>query len=282
MFESFLITFRETLEAGLVVFIILSYLKKVHQSRHTRVVYSGVVAALAVSAIAAFLFFVIAGGLQEPVEQIFEGTTMVLAAILITTMILWMARAHHVRHQIESHVAVELSDHHIFGLFAITFLAVLREGVETVLFLSAAIFRGSESIFLGSVLGIICAVLLLFLFAMRVHHLSLKMFFRVSSLLLIFFAAGLLAHGVHEFQEVGWLPFFAQEAWNINPPLLADGSYPLFHEKGVIGSILKGLFGYNGNPSILEVFVYIVYCFGAIFSYRSLAVQKEEAGFKKM
>lgn len=265
MLESLLITFRETLEAGLVIFIILSYLKKVHQSRYTGVVYSGVLTALFVSAAVAFLFSVVAGGLNEPVGQIFEGSIMILASILLTTMILWMARAQHVRHQIESHVAVELSDHHVFGLFAVTFLAVLREGVETVLFLSAAVFRGAHNTLIGSVFGILVALIIMFIFAHTARCLSLKTFFRVSSILLIFFAAGLVAHGVHEFQEVGWIPFLNQEAWNSNPSL---------HEEGPIGSILKGVFGYSAQPSILEVLTYLCYCVGAFGFYRQLGFKK--------
>ncbi|MBI2639159.1 FTR1 family protein [Candidatus Peregrinibacteria bacterium] len=250
MFESFLITFRETLEASLVVFIILSYLKKTGQSRNNFIVYAGVIGAVIVSAIAAWFFQTIAGGLTGEVEEIFEGTTMILAAILLTTMIIWMAHAKHVQHQIEARVAVELSDRHRLGLFAVVFIAVLREGVETVIFLGAIAMRGANQGFLGALLGIFTAAFLgYFLFA-GAKRMGLKTFFRVTSALLIFFAAGLIAHGIHEFQEVGWIPFWSQEAWN---------TAAFLSEKSVIGSIFKGVFGYNENPSILEVAAYIGY-----------------------
>jgi len=82
------------------------------------------------------------------------------------------------------------------------------------------------------------------------------------------FAAGLVAHGIHELQEAAVLPIFIEEVWNINPAVAADGSYPLLHEKGSIGSIAKGVLGYNGNPTLLEVFVYIMYLTGIGYLWR--------------
>ena len=76
---------------------------------------------------------------------------------------------------------------------------------------------------------------------------------------MIFFAAGLVAYGIHELQEAGVIPIIIEHVWDINPPLNPDGSYPLLHENGYIGSILKGLLGYNGNPSLIEVLSYSIY-----------------------
>ena len=262
MFESFLITFRETLEASLVVFIILSYLKKTGQSRSNFIVYAGVAGALIVSALGAWLFQTIAGGLTGEVEEIFEGSMMVLAAVLLTTMIIWMARAKHVQHQIEARVAVELSDRHRYGLFAVVFIAVLREGIETVIFLGAVALRGAEQGLPGAILGIFVAALLGYFLFSSTKRMGLKTFFRVTSALLIFFAAGLIAHGIHEFQEVGWIPFLSQEAWN-------TGAF--LSEKSVLGSILKGVFGYNENPSVLEVIGYLGYLLLAFGMYRNIS-----------
>ena len=78
-------------------------------------------------------------------------------------------------------------------------------------------------------------------------------------MLLILFAAGLVAHGVHEFEEAGVLTGLVSPLYDINPTVTVEGVYPMLHEKGIIGSFLKGLFGYNGNPSLLEVMVYIGY-----------------------
>lgn len=267
MFESFLLTFRETLEASLVVFIILSYLKKTGQSRSNVIVYGGVIAALIVSAIGAWLFQTIAGGLTGDIEAIFEGSMMVLAAILLTTMIVWMARAKHVQHQIEARVAVELSDHHRYGLFAVVFAAVLREGIETVIFLEAVALRGAQQSLLGAVLGIFTAAILGYFLFSSAKRMGLKTFFRVTSTLLILFAAGLIAHGIHEFQEVGWIAFLPQEAWN---------SAAFLSEKSVVGGIFKGVFGYNENPSVLEVMGYFGYLLLAFGIYRQIQVRADK------
>ncbi|MEE9353668.1 MAG: FTR1 family protein, partial [Candidatus Thorarchaeota archaeon] len=88
---------------------------------------------------------------------------------------------------------------------------------------------------------------------------SLKAFFKWTSVLLVLFAAGMMAYGIHELQEAGLLLIGPLEVWNINPPQLPDGTYPLLHEKGLIGAMFKALFGYNGNPSALEVIVYSGY-----------------------
>lgn len=72
-------------------------------------------------------------------------------------------------------------------------------------------------------------------------------------------AAGLVTHGVHEFQGTGLVPVLQQQLWDINPPLNADGSYPLLHEQGQLGSLLKGLVGYNGNPTAAEGTSYLLY-----------------------
>jgi high-affinity iron transporter len=76
----------------------------------------------------------------------------------------------------------------------------------------------------------------------------------------------MIAYGIHELQEAGLLLIGPLEIWNINPPLLPDGSYPLFHDNGAIGGLAKALFGYNGNPSALEVVAYFTYITVA-FSY---------------
>ncbi|MFW9958766.1 MAG: FTR1 family protein, partial [Candidatus Odinarchaeota archaeon] len=83
--------------------------------------------------------------------------------------------------------------------------------------------------------------------------------FKWTSVFLILFASGMIAYGIHELQEAGLLLIGPLEIWNINPPLLPDGSYPLLHENGAIGGLAKTLFGYNGNPSALEVVAYLAY-----------------------
>lgn len=259
MLSSFLITFRETLEVALVVGIVLSYLVRTKQTRFTNVVYVGIAAGVFASIVAAFLFTTFAGGFEGRAEEIFEGITMFVGAFLLTTMILWMLGQREVRVQLESSVQKHVEKEYKAGLFLLVFFSVLREGVETVIFLGAAAFVSEGNNLVGSLLGVLCAIVLGYLLFVSTLKISLRHFFSWTSILLILFAAGLVAHGVHEFEEAGIFPPLIEHVWDINPAVLPDGSYPALHEKGALGSVLVGLFGYNGNPSLLEVLSAVAY-----------------------
>jgi high-affinity iron transporter len=165
---------------------------------------------------------------------------------------------------------VELTESHRFGLFALVFVAILREGMETVIFLGAAGFASTDNSAIGALAGIIGAILLGYAIFVGSMRINLKKFFDITSILLILFAAGLVAHGVHELQEAKLIPVVIEHIWNINPPVNPDGSFPLLHENGYIGSILKGLFGYNGNPSLIEVLSWLVYLVLAFVLWRNI------------
>lgn len=259
MVSSFLITFREALEAALIVGIILSYLARIHQEKHFRVVYVGVASGVVASILGALVFVRLAGGFTGRGEQIFEGVTMFLGAALLTTMIIWMMKQKQVAAELEHRIAREVAKARKFSLFLLVFVSILREGIETVIFLGAASFVSTDNNLIGALAGMIAAIVLGYAVYLGTMRISLKKFFNITSILLIFFAAGLVAYGVHEFQEAKILPTIIEKVWDINPPVNPDGSYPLLHEKGYIGSILKGLFGYNGDPSLLEVMSYFGY-----------------------
>lgn len=259
MIASFLIAFREVLEAALVVGIVLGYLARARQTRHNRVVYAGVAAGIAASALGAFLFATLAGGFEGRAEQLFEGITMLVGAALLTSMILWMMRQRHVAAELETKVAASLRGPSRAGLFALVFVAILREGVETVLFLSAASVASPDNNLIGALVGLVAAVALGYGLFAGSRKVSLKSFFAVTNILLILFAAGLVGMGVHELQEAGVLPVVVEHVWDINPPAPDGGPYPLLHEKGALGSLARGLFGYNGNPSLLEAVAYAAY-----------------------
>ncbi len=270
MLQSFLVTSRETLEASLVVGIVLAYLYKTNNRKFTKSVFPGVVAGILASILAAFLFHLYAGGIVGWAEEIFEGTTMLIGSFLLTTMIGWMMRQRHLAQEIEGKVKAHMAHaNQVFshlGIFLIIFIAILREGVETVIFLNAAHFAGGVN-FMGGLLGVVAAIIAGYLFFLSSHRINLKRLFSVSSVLLIFFAAGLVAHGVHELEEAGLLNGIITPLFDINPSINPDGSVPWLHEQGVVGSFLKGLFGYNGNPSLLEVISYTSYLgiIGAVY-----------------
>ena len=274
MIPSFIITFRETLEAALVVGIVLSYLYRVKQTKHNNVVYAGIFSGLVASIIGAVLFTKLAGGFTGRAEEIFEGITMLIGALLLTTMILWMMKQKHIARELENRVATELTETHKFGLFSLVFVAILREGIETVIFLRAAILVSTGNTMIGSLAGVIAAILLGYAIFLGSMKINLKRFFNITSILLILFAAGLVAHGVHELQEAKVVPTVIEHIWNINPQANLDGSYPILHEKGHVGSILKSLFGYNGNPSLIEVLSYLLYITLVIGLWRNIEKNK--------
>lgn len=264
MLPTFIITFRETLEAALIVGIVLSYLARTKQAEYKVFVYWGCIAGIIASIIGALLFRKIAGGFTGQAEEVFEGITMLIGALLLTTMILWMMKQKHVAAELEHRVATELSEAHKFGLFLLVFIAVLREGIETVIFLGAASFVSTNNSLIGALAGITGAIFLGYAIFVGSMKIDIKRFFNITSILLILFAAGLVSHGLHELQEAAIIPTVIEHVWDINPSPNPDGSYPILHEKGYIGSILKGLFGYNGNPSLIEVVSYFVYL-GLVF-----------------
>jgi high-affinity iron transporter len=252
MIASLLIAFREGLEAALIVGIVLSYLSKTGQSRHARYAWAGIGAAVLVSIALAVIIQAVGAELEGPAEPIFEGTMMFLAVGILTWMIFWMRyQSRTLKKSLEHEIQATIGAGHARGLFAVAFFAVAREGLETALFLSAAAFAtdGTTTI-IGTILGLGAAVLVGYLIFVSTIRLNLKTFFNVTGALLLLFAAGLFAHGIHEFQEVGLLFTLREHIWDISH-VLSDES-PL-------GQILKTLIGYNSSPSLEEVIGYVAY-----------------------
>ena len=252
MFASFLLSLREGLEAALIIGIVIGALRKIDRQELAPAVWSGAFSAAGLSLLGGILLSSFGLSLEGSAEEIFEGFAMILAAGVLTWMIFWMNRqARHLKGELESGVEQAASGTGKRGLFALSFLAVLREGVELAIFLTAAVMASSaQSTVIGGLLGLaVSAVLGWMLFATSIQ-LNLRRFFQVTGVLLLLFAAGLVAHGVHEFNEVGWIPGLVEHVWNINP---------ILPEESAVGAILTALFGYNGNPSLTEVLAYLAY-----------------------
>ncbi|MGE5549545.1 MAG: FTR1 family iron permease [Bacteroidota bacterium] len=257
MGASFLITLREGIEAALIIGIMLGYLSKVNESKRAKYVWAGTGAAVLASVLTAYLFETVAGGFSGRAEEIFEGITMLVAVCILTVMIaLAGGRKRNISRVIRDKTAAGTRTSHGIGLFSLAFFSVYREGVETVLFLkAAALSGGTGGNLFGGFLGLGLAVFLAFLVFKSTIRLDLARFFRYTGLLLVLVAAGLFAQGLHELQEAGLLPAIVERVWDING---------LLPERGTLGSFLKALFGYNGNPSLLEVIAWAAYL--AIFA----------------
>jgi len=264
-FTSGLLTgLREGVEAALIVSIILAYLARTGNRRHFGRIWMGTIAAVAISlAAGAALFFTI-GGLQEPYEQIFEGLTMVVAAIVVTWMLFWMRRqAASVRNELHAAVDRVLTEGTVVGLAVLAFTAVIREGLETALFLvgqATSADAGAGAVLLGAVVGLGAAALLGVGFYRGARLLNLRTFFRWSGIALIFIAAGLLSKAVHEFVEIGWITVGAGTLFDISavlPHAATDGA-----PDGVVllvGQFLRALFGYTSRPEIITFVTWFMY-----------------------
>ncbi len=261
MIPAAVITLRETLEASLVVGIILAYIARLHDRRYTLAVWLGVFVGICASFVIAVVMQLLIGDLTGTAEKIYEGSTMLLASGLLTWMILWMlGKRKSIRGDIQRKVEAHVQHEYIAGLFFLALVTTMREAIESVIFLKALIVHthAGYQIF-GGILGIVVAIVISYFLFRGIEVLPVKKFFTVTGVLLLFFGAGLFAHSIHEFQEGGFLPFLKTPLWNLNPPVLVEGSYPLMHDEGLIGSILSSLFGYSGDPTALELSGYAFY-----------------------
>jgi high-affinity iron transporter len=252
MAASALITLREGLEAALIIGIILAYLQRTGNGDRHGVVWIGTAGAMLVSLVAGGAIFLTAGEFTGRAEQLFEGTAMLTAAGVLTYMIFWMRRqAINIRAHLVAQVDSALAAGSPFALGLLAFVAVGREGIETALFMfAAAKTSGAGAATAGGILGLVIAVVLGYLLYRGTYRMNLRAFFNVTSALLLLFAAGLLAHGIHEFNEAGVIPPVIAPVWDINW---------LLPESSTVGSFLKALFGYNGNPSLIEVLAWTGY-----------------------
>jgi high-affinity iron transporter len=260
MLASFLITFREALEAALIIGIIAAYLAKIGRKDLYRYLNIGIIGAIAASAVAALVFKTVYGEFEGRAEQLFEAAAAMTAAAVLTYMIFWMAgNSKKLKGELQEKIDLSLSKGEKLGIAALSFIAVFREGVETVLFLGTLAINSPIDTLIGFILGAAIVIMLSFLMFKGIYSLDMSRFFKYTSILLILFSAGLAAVAVHEFNEAGIIPPVIEHIWDINPPDNPDGTYPLLHEKGLIGSSLKSLIGYNGDPSFTEVLAYIGY-----------------------
>jgi len=265
LFPSFLVAFRESLEAALIVVIMVAYLKKIGKTNLNRYLYIGTSAAIVASIILAWIIQVIYGGLGGIAAETFEGAASLTATAVLTYMIFWMAKnAQKIKGELQQKIDIAITKGQLFGIATLAFVAVFGEGLETVLFLTATFFLDALGAMIGILMGFIVVIMLAMLLMKGVYKLDIRKFFQYTSIILIIFAAGLAGYGTHELIAAGKgaeveFGILGQQAFNINPAMNPDGTYPLLHEKGAVGSILKALVGYDGDPEWLRILVYIGY-----------------------
>jgi len=250
---AFLVMLRGGVEAALIVAILLGYLRRIDRADQRRWVWLGTAGAVLVSLIAGVALWSTIGELTGTAERLVEGTVALAAVSLLTWMIFWMARqARDLRGRLEMRVDVALTVGSTVTLASIAFVAVAREGLESALFLISTLVgtAGHAVQLLGGLLGLLGAATIGYVFYRGSTRVDLRRFFRITGGLLILFAAGLVVTAVHEFQEIGVLPTFAEHMWRV--AALDPAVSP-------VGAFLQSLFGWRAAPSLLMAAAYLGY-----------------------
>ncbi len=252
MLPSYLLSLREGIEAALIIGIVLGALRQMRRTDLIPTVWLGTVSAAVICLLVAVALTALGLEMKDPGEAIFEGFTMIIAAGLLTWMIFWMSRiGRTLKASIEADVHRAAFSAGKQAVFFLAFIAILREGIELALFLTASAFATDPTqTVIGGLLGLGTAILLGWSIFATIIRLDLRRFFQVTGILLILFAAGLVAHGVHEFNEVGWIPAIIEPIWDLSAVL---------SKQSTLGQVLAALFGYNPKPALTEILAYGAY-----------------------
>ncbi|MFJ8127339.1 iron uptake transporter permease EfeU [Streptomyces hydrogenans] len=282
MFGNYLIGLREGLEASLVVCILIAYLVKTGRRDALKPIWAGIGVAVGIAlAFGAGLEF----GSQEltfEAQELLGGSLSILAVVLVTWMVFWMKKtARHLRAELHGKLDAALAMG-TGALVATAFLAVGREGLETALFVWASVRAssdGSHAPLLGVLLGLLTAVLLGWLFYRGALRINLAKFFTWTGGMLVVVAAGVLAYGVHDLQEARFLGGLADKAFDVSATVPPDSWY---------GTLLKGVFNFQPDPTVLQVTVWALYLvptlalfLAPIGSGPSVRVEKQKATDEK-
>ncbi len=253
---------REGVEAALIVAILLAYLNRSGNGNQASRIWLGTGLALLLSIAAGVVIFQTAGSLGTPYEQYFEGTAMLVAAGVVTWMLFWMRRqSMALRGELHARIERTLTEGTAFGLALLAFSAVIREGLETSIFLvgqATSLRADAPSIVLGAVLGLVAAVGIGWIFYTGSRRIDLRSFFRWTGIGLIFIAAGLLSQAVHELIEVGVIPIGTQAAYDLSR-VLPDASG--------IGQFLRAILGYSAAPEVTTLGIHVAYLVAVLGLY---------------
>jgi high-affinity iron transporter len=262
MLSTFVIALREGLEAALIVGILVAYIVRTDRRHLLKPLWTGVFAAIAASlGLGAILSFTSAQ-LSTRGEELFAGSTSLIAVGLVTWMVFWMKRtARTLRDELQGKVDTALVGGPI-SLALVAFFAVVREGLETALFIytNFKTVGAASSATVGLVLGLAVSISLGYLIYNRSVKINLSKFFTVTGVALIIVAAGVLSYGIHEIQELGWLPGADAFIWDVTPWIAKDS---------ILGSILGGTIGFDTTTSFLQFLAWGGYLVAVLAPYLS-------------
>jgi len=264
MIATLVIFLREGVEASMIVAILLAYLNRIGHREHFRDVFLGVGAALILAtAGGAVAYETIRSYDGSRVQTIFETATFLVAATVLTYMTFWMRKhARSLSKELRARADAALGGRARWGLGLLAFQAVGREGLETVVFTLAIILSTSTAGALsGAAIGLAGALVIAFVIYRLGHRLNLAKFFTVIGVLLMVFAAGLLADAVQNLQELGWLPVLDSPMWH---------SARFLSEDSALGDVMHSFFGYSDAPTVLQLLTYVGYLAIVIIAFLGL------------
>ncbi|MFJ5927091.1 iron uptake transporter permease EfeU [Kitasatospora sp. NPDC092948] len=252
MFANYLIGLREGLEASLVVCILIAYLVKTGRKDRLGPVWTGVAAAVVVSMVFGAVLQFGSNQLSFEAQEALGGSLSIIAVGLVTWMVFWMKRtARHLKSELHGKLDAALAMGTV-ALVVTSFLAVGREGLETALFIWTAVQATGDgwNPLVGAILGLLTSAVLGWLFYRGALKINLAKFFTWTGGMLVVVAAGVLAYGVHDLQEAGWIPGLHELAFDISSTIPADSWY---------GTLLKGVFNFQPNPTVVQVVIWLMY-----------------------
>lgn len=260
MLSSFIIALREGLEASLIVGILAAYIIKTSNRSLLKPLWLGVAGAVITSLGLGALLSFTSAELSDRGNELFAGTTSFIAVALVTWMVFWMKRTARV---LKSELHGKVDNALTAGpltLAGVAFFAVLREGLETALFIYAN-FRtvdGTTSATIGLLLGFVIAIALGWAIFKSAIRLNLSKFFTYTGIALIVVAAGVLSYGVHEFQELGWLPGPDAFVWDVTSWL---------PKESLVAGVLSGTVGFDTTTSWLQLVIWAIYLGAVLTQY---------------
>lgn len=250
MLAAYFLFLREGLEASLIVSILFAALRQLEQTKQARAVWIGVGLALLGSILSGTLIFTLVHAYADTRGQtIFETFAFLIAVVLLTGMTFWMQKHSRTLKKEITLKAQAAGSGFAFGLLAFT--SVGREGVESAFFTLAFAFQTNGwLLLLGGLLGILSSVVLCFFIYRLGYRLDYRIFFRVMGIILLFFAAGLLADAVQNMQSLGWITFGLTPLWN---------TAQMLSESSTVGDLLHSFVGYAEEPTVLQGTLYLAF-----------------------
>ncbi|WP_410513291.1 FTR1 family protein [Paenibacillus sp. BR2-3] len=252
MFAGILVTLREGIESFLVVGILIGILSKMGQADKNKYIWWGSGVAIALSIMLAYLIQWFSIQFEGTNAEVFEIVVAGIAIAVLSYMVIWLNKqSKSMNNSLKDKVVLALHQNQMWGLVSLAFVTIIREGIETALFLSA--LNGSaegSGLMFGALIGLILAFIVSYLIVKATIRLNLRMFFLITGTMVVVIAAGLASHITMALQELGIVPLHELIAWDLSW---------FIHDESLLGKLLHAFIGYVAVPTVMQLVVYAVY-----------------------